>query len=102
MAKGATRRFPMAGQARAGSVARVAACGVILRELKRLKPQYAREGFVMCGIFGSYARPDFDEHSDIDIAYRLARERFFACESRSEQDDDERANRSWKEIACLR
>jgi predicted nucleotidyltransferase len=46
--------------------------------VRRLKPRYAREGFVICGIFGSYARQDFDEHSDIDIAYRLEGERFFA------------------------
>lgn len=39
----------------------------ILQELKRLKNHYLPEGFVIEGLFGSYARDEADEKSDIDI-----------------------------------
>lgn len=39
----------------------------ILQELKRLKQHYLPEGFVIEGLFGSYARDEADEKSDIDI-----------------------------------
>ena len=39
----------------------------ILQTLKRLKPLYAKEGFIIEGLFGSYARNEADTHSDIDL-----------------------------------
>ena len=45
----------------------------ILARLKELKPQYEKEGFIIKGIFGSYARDEADESSDIDIAIELER-----------------------------
>jgi len=39
----------------------------ILNELKRLKPHYLSEGFIIEGLFGSYARDEADSESDIDI-----------------------------------
>ena len=54
------------------------ACSGILGHLRRLQPRYLEEGFQIRGIFGSYARLDFDEHSDVDIAYQLDPSRFFA------------------------
>jgi predicted nucleotidyltransferase len=43
----------------------------ILVKLKELKPKYAKEGFVIKGLFGSYARGDARENSDIDVAIEL-------------------------------
>lgn len=43
----------------------------ILSTLKELKPKYAREGFEIVGLFGSYARDDASSQSDIDICYAL-------------------------------
>ena len=39
----------------------------ILAYLKRLKPYYKKEGFIIEGLFGSYARDEADTDSDIDI-----------------------------------
>ena len=39
----------------------------ILHNLKQIKPKYAKEGFIIEGLFGSYARDEADEKSDIDI-----------------------------------
>lgn len=39
----------------------------ILNTLKQLKPQYNQEGVILLGIFGSYAREEANEKSDIDI-----------------------------------
>lgn len=39
----------------------------ILAHLRRLKPHYEKEGFVIEGLFGSYARNEANENSDIDI-----------------------------------
>lgn len=43
----------------------------ILSELKKLKPLYERDGVIIEGIFGSYAKNAADSASDIDIAVRL-------------------------------
>lgn len=43
----------------------------LINELKSLKKQFQSDGFVIDGIFGSYARGDFKESSDIDILYHL-------------------------------
>ncbi len=39
----------------------------ILQTLKELKPKYEAEGFEILGLFGSYARDEATESSDIDI-----------------------------------
>ena len=39
----------------------------ILQILKELKPKYEAEGFEILGLFGSYARDEATESSDIDI-----------------------------------
>lgn len=39
----------------------------ILAHLKRLKPHYKKEGFIIEGLFGSYARDEADNDSDVDI-----------------------------------
>ncbi|AHJ13372.1 nucleotidyltransferase family protein [Sulfurospirillum multivorans] len=39
----------------------------ILQQLKSMKNNYLPEGFVIEGLFGSYARDEADETSDIDI-----------------------------------
>jgi len=39
----------------------------ILQKLKELKPKYEAEGFEILGLFGSYARDEATEGSDIDI-----------------------------------
>ena len=39
----------------------------ILQILKELKPKYEAEGFEILGLFGSYARDEATESSDVDI-----------------------------------
>ncbi len=39
--------------------------------LQNAKQKYAEEGFNIVGIFGSYARDEATEKSDIDILYEL-------------------------------
>ncbi len=39
----------------------------ILHYLKQVKPYYENEGFIIEGLFGSYARNEATEKSDIDI-----------------------------------
>lgn len=43
----------------------------ILQKLKELKPKYEAEGFEILGLFGSYARDEATENSDIDILYKI-------------------------------
>jgi predicted nucleotidyltransferase len=43
-------------------------------KLRSLRDEYATEGFVISGVFGSMARGDENPDSDIDILYRLTRE----------------------------
>jgi len=39
----------------------------IILSLKSLKSKYEKEGLIIEGLFGSYARGDANKHSDIDI-----------------------------------
>jgi hypothetical protein len=39
--------------------------------LIRIKQKYETEGFMILGIFGSYARGEADEKSDVDVLYRV-------------------------------
>ena len=43
----------------------------IIDKLISLKPKLEKEGFIIDGIFGSYARGDYTNSSDIDILYSL-------------------------------
>ena len=43
----------------------------ILQKLAELKPKLSEDGIIILGIFGSYARGDNTENSDIDILYEL-------------------------------
>lgn len=43
----------------------------LLQKLLALKPILKNEGFTIVGIFGSYAREDYTNNSDIDILYTL-------------------------------
>jgi hypothetical protein len=48
----------------------------ILRQLKKLKPKYEKEGLILLGLFGSYANETQNSFSDIDIAYKIDYETF--------------------------
>ena len=43
----------------------------IIETISRLKEKYSQEGFIILGIFGSYARNEEKEDSDVDILYIL-------------------------------
>lgn len=48
----------------------------ILSKLKELKPTYEKEGLVLLGLFGSYAKNTQTKYSDIDLAYELDYDKF--------------------------
>ena len=48
----------------------------ILHKLKEIKPKYAKDGFIILGLFGSVARGEEDSFSDIDIAYKIDYNKF--------------------------
>ena len=48
----------------------------ILSKLKELKPTYEKDGIILLGLFGSYAKDTQTNFSDIDIAYKLDYEKF--------------------------
>ena len=48
----------------------------IVSKLKELKPKYEQEGLILLGLFGSYARDNQNDFSDIDIAYKLDYKKF--------------------------
>ena len=48
----------------------------ILNQLKKLKPIYEKEGLILLGLFGSYAKNTQTKFSDIDIAYKLDYDKF--------------------------
>ena len=50
----------------------------ILTKLKELKPQYEKDGLILLGLFGSYARDEANDDSDIDILYDLNEKEFFS------------------------
>ena len=43
----------------------------IVSVLQELKPRYTKEGFVILGLFGSYAKDEATSSSDVDILYDL-------------------------------
>lgn len=48
----------------------------ILSKLKELKPTYEKEGLILLGLFGSYAKDTQTKFSDIDIAYKMDYDKF--------------------------
>ncbi len=48
----------------------------ILSKLKELKPVYEKEGLILLGLFGSYAKNTQTKFSDIDVAYSLDYDKF--------------------------
>ena len=48
----------------------------ILSKLKELKPTYEKEGLILLGLFGSYAKDTQTQFSDIDVAYKLDYDKF--------------------------
>ncbi len=48
----------------------------IINQLKKLKPIYEKEGLIILGLFGSYAKETQTKFSDIDIAYKLDYDKF--------------------------
>jgi len=44
----------------------------VLKKLRQIKKKYEKTGFVILGIFGSYARNEENESSDLDILYELS------------------------------
>jgi len=53
----------------------------LMQEIREAKLLYAAEGFIIRGVFGSYARGDFDDQSDVDIAFSLEQQKFFSKHS---------------------
>lgn len=49
-----------------------------IKLIKEAKNELLREGFVILGIFGSQARNEAKESSDIDILYRLDAKKFLS------------------------
>lgn len=49
----------------------------IIGFLKEHKKNYMEDGFIIVGLFGSYARGDFDKDSDIDLIYEIDNDKFF-------------------------
>jgi uncharacterized protein len=44
---------------------------ILLQKVKHLKQRYLDEGFILLGIFGSYARDEHSVGSDLDLLYEL-------------------------------
>ncbi len=43
----------------------------LIVKLKNLKPLLEKEGFIIDGLFGSYARGEQKKNSDVDLLYHL-------------------------------
>ncbi len=52
----------------------------IIDKLSEIKPILQKDGIKIIGIFGSYARDDYTQESDIDILYELDDPEKFAKE----------------------
>jgi predicted nucleotidyltransferase len=48
----------------------------ILHTLAKVKEKYQEEGFILLGLFGSYAKETQDQYSDIDVAYTIEYDKF--------------------------
>ena len=43
----------------------------IIDTIRKIKPKFAFDGFIILGVFGSYAREEETPRSDIDILYEV-------------------------------
>ena len=43
----------------------------LLAKLRRIKEELAKEGFIIDGVFGSFARGENSQKSDIDLLYHV-------------------------------
>ena len=43
----------------------------ILKEIKKLKVKYSSEGFIILGVFGSFARGEDNDESDVDLLFEV-------------------------------
>ncbi len=50
---------------------------ILLDKIKIVKDKYKNDGIEIVGVFGSVARGDDDEFSDIDITYKVDYDLFF-------------------------
>jgi uncharacterized protein len=50
---------------------------ILNQKIKQLKIKYQDEGFILLGIFGSYARDEQTSGSDLDLLYELD-EKFYS------------------------
>ncbi len=46
----------------------------LLAKIKELKEYYAKSGFIIVGVFGSYARNEEKKDSDIDLIYEVTQD----------------------------
>ncbi len=44
---------------------------ILINKIRTLKLKYEPEGFIIIGVFGSYARNEETENSDVDILYEM-------------------------------
>ncbi|MBP7552861.1 MAG: nucleotidyltransferase domain-containing protein [Spirochaetes bacterium] len=44
----------------------------IIDKIREIKKEYEKEGFIILGVFGSYARGEESSESDIDILYEMS------------------------------
>ena len=49
----------------------------IIKRIRTVNEKYQREGFLISSLFGSYARDEADEYSDIDLTYTINHDKFF-------------------------
>ena len=74
-----------------------------IEKIKKLKPILEKDGFIIEGVFGSYARGEETPQSDVDLLYSLTRSfvehyRGFAAFSRLEEIKNFLRNELGKEI----
>jgi len=48
----------------------------IISKIKKVKPVYEKEGLILLGLFGSYAKDEANNSSDIDLLYKINPELF--------------------------
>ncbi len=49
---------------------------ILLEKIKKIKPKYEKEGLIILGLFGSYAKDKATENSDIDLLYDINSKEF--------------------------
>jgi len=49
-----------------------------LKTIQKIKNKYLQDGIEIIGVFGSYAKNNYDKYSDIDIVYKINYPIFFS------------------------